>query len=123
RQNFGWNLMEALHCYDVSNCQRAEFTLPVVEYSHKIGCSITGGYVYRGHSLPQLDGIYFYADYCTALLRSFRFKDGRAEDQWDWKKILDPDSKLAQISSFGEDAEGELYVFSLEGTIFKLVRR
>ena len=122
-RNFGWNFMEGLHCFRGSFCRKPEFTLPVVEYDHKAGCSITGGYVYRGKALPKLDGVYFYADYCTALLRSFRFKNGQAIDQWDWKQTLDPDAHLAQISTFGEDEAGELYIVSLEGVLYKLVPR
>jgi glucose/arabinose dehydrogenase len=122
-QNFGWNLVEGFHCFRGSFCDSAKFTPPVLEYSHQVGCSITGGYVYRGKALPELDGLYFYADYCTATLRSFRWKAGRVQDHWDWKPLLDPEAKLAQLATFGEDADGELYLVSLEGTIYKFVRR
>jgi hypothetical protein len=71
----------------------------------------------------ELDGIYFYADYCSGGVWSFRYRDGRAVDSWDWRPVLDPDSRLAALSSFGEDAEGELYLLSLDGPIYKLVRR
>jgi glucose/arabinose dehydrogenase len=122
-RNFGWNLVEGTHCYRGSFCNKPGLTAPVLEYSHKTGCSITGGYVYRGSALPELDGLYFYADFCTAIVRAFRWKAGAIEAQWDFKAVLDPSFKLAQISTFGEDAAGELYVVSLEGTIYKLVRR
>jgi glucose/arabinose dehydrogenase len=122
-QNFGWSLVEGTHCYRGSFCTKPGLTAPVLEYSHKTGCSITGGYVYRGRAIPELDGLYFYADYCTAIVRTFRFQAGRAEDSWDWRPILDPSLKLAQLSTFGEDAAGELYLVSLEGTIYQLVRR
>ena len=94
---------------------------PAVEYQHPVGCSVTGGEVYRGRGLPELDGVYFYADYCTALLRSFRFADGGAKDAWDWRPALDPKAKLARLSSFGEDLDGELYLVSLDGVVYKLV--
>jgi hypothetical protein len=94
----------------------------VVEYPHSEGCSISGGYVYRGKALPELAGSYFYADYCTAIVRSFRIKGGKAVDQWDWKAALDPEFQLAKISAFGEDQDGELYVITHEGPIYKLVR-
>ena len=119
-RNFGWKIMEGLHCRSGRSCDRRGLTLPVVEYNHKAGCSITGGFVYRGKSLPLLDGAYFYADYCTALVRSFRWKDGRVADAWDWRATLDPESQLANISSFGEDADGELYILSLDGVIWAL---
>ena len=69
---------------------RKGFTPAVVEYPHSEGCSITGGYVYRGKALPELAGAYFYSDYCTALLRSFRMKNGKAVDSWDWKTGAGP---------------------------------
>ena len=78
--------------------------------------------MYRGAALPALSGSYFYADYCTALLRSFRYARGRGvTDHWDWKKALDASGRLAQIASFGEDEAGELYVIGLGGTVWKLV--
>ena len=84
---------------------------------------MTGGVVYRGKALPELDGVYFYADYCTGLLRSFRWQGGAVRDHWDWKRALDPRSRLARLSSFGEDADGELYLLSLDGVVYKLVRQ
>ncbi|MGZ3428028.1 MAG: PQQ-dependent sugar dehydrogenase, partial [Polyangia bacterium] len=122
-RNFGWKIMEGLHCRSGRSCDRSGLTLPVVEYNHKAGCSITGGFVYRGKRLPALDGAYFYADYCTALVRSFRWRDGRVVDAWDWRATLDPEMKLASLSTFGEDADGELYLVSLDGVIWALVPR
>ena len=87
-----------------------------------MGCSITGGFVYRGKALPELEGLYFYADYCTGVLRSFRWLAGKVSDHWDWKPLLDPDNQLASLSSFGEDADGELYLLSLDGVIYQFVR-
>lgn len=119
-RNFGWRIMEGLHCRSGDRCERRGLTLPVVEYNHRAGCSITGGFVYRGKALPMLDGAYFYADYCTALVRSFRWKAGAVFDHWDWRATLDPQLQLANIASFGEDADGELYIVSLDGTIWAL---
>jgi glucose/arabinose dehydrogenase len=121
--NFGWSVMEARHCLRGATCDAAGMTAPILEYSHKVGCSITGGAVYRGRALPELDGAYFYSDFCTAIVRSLRWRDGRVSDSWDWKQALDPDFKLAQVSAFGEDQDGELYLLSLDGPIYKLVRR
>ena len=70
---------------------------PAVEYDHQTGCSVTGGEVYRGKALPELDGVYFYADYCTAIVRSFRWAGGGVYQHWDWKPVLDPDSKLTTV--------------------------
>jgi glucose/arabinose dehydrogenase len=120
--NFGWNRMEGLHCFGATSCEGKGLTLPVVEYGHAdgTGCSVTGGIVYRGKALPELDGVYFYADYCTALVRSFRWQPGKVSDHWDWRAALDPKHKLATLAAFGEDADGELYLVSHDGVIYKL---
>lgn len=133
--NFGWNIMEGTHCFRARTCDKRGLTPPVIEYSHEQGCSITGGVVYRGKALPELAGTYFYADYCTTLLRSFRFTrdhgdtaagsgrvPGFVRDHWNWRAALDPRGQLSQISSFGTDAEGELLIVSLTGTIWRLER-
>jgi glucose/arabinose dehydrogenase len=126
-KNFGWNIMEGTHCFDAATgktkdeCDRTGLTLPVAEYPHEQGCSITGGVTYRGKLLPQLDGRYFYADYCTGLLRSFLWKRGVVREHWDWKAAIDRDAVLQQISSFGADADGEVYIITLGGRIFELV--
>jgi glucose/arabinose dehydrogenase len=121
--NFGWNLVEGFHCFQRQSCDVKGLTPPVMEYSHKEGCSISGGFVYRGKAIPELQGNYFYADYCTAILRSFKWKNGKAYDSWEWKPALDPESQLARIAGFGQDQDGELYLVTHEGPIFKFVRR
>ena len=122
-QNFGWNIVEGTHCFQSRNCHRKGLHLAVLEYAHREGCSITGGHVYRGKALPELDGLYFFSDYCTAILRSFRWRGGRVTDHWDWKEALDPESQLANVASFGVDQSGELYIVGHDGPIYKLVRR
>jgi glucose/arabinose dehydrogenase len=125
--NFGWNIVEGSHCFDAEtgagkeSCDRSGLTLPLVEYPHDEGCSITGGFVYRGKALPDLDGRYFYADYCTGLLRSFVWSGGVVREHYDWKPAIDHDGVLAQVSSFGVDHDGELYIVELTGSIFQLV--
>jgi glucose/arabinose dehydrogenase len=121
--NFGWNIVEGDHCFRRPGCDRRGLVAPAVEYDHQTGCSITGGEVYRGKALPALDGVYFYVDYCTALIRSFRWRAGEVHQHWDWKPVLDPDFKLAQLSSFGVDHDGELYLLSLAGDVYQLVPR
>lgn len=122
-ENFGWNVVEGIdHCAQKKTCSTSAYVAPAVEYAHNEGCSITGGEVYRGKALPELDGIYFYADYCTGLLRGFRWTSGKVADHWDWKAAIDPKNKLATVSSFGVDADGELYILSLDGAIWKLTR-
>jgi glucose/arabinose dehydrogenase len=121
--NLGWPITEGSHCFRARHCRREGLTMPVVEYDHGTGCSITGGFVYRGRALPALRGMYFYGDFCTGLLRGFRWRRGKVRDHWDWKPVLDPDAKLATLSTFGVDEQGELYLVSLDGIIWKLVPR
>jgi glucose/arabinose dehydrogenase len=121
--NFGWNIAEGKHCYQAKSCDRKGLTQALLEYPHSEGCSISGGYAYRGKAIPELAGHYFYSDYCTALLRSFRVKNGKAVDSWDWKAALDPEFQLAQVAAFGQDQDGEIYVVTHAKTIFKFVRR
>ncbi len=121
--NFGWNIIEGKHCYQAKSCDRKGLTQALIEYPHSEGCSITGGYAYRGKAIPELAGAYFYSDYCTALLRSFRVKNGKAVDSWDWKAALDPEFQLAMVSAFGQDQDGELYVVTHAKSIYKIVRR
>jgi glucose/arabinose dehydrogenase len=119
--NLGWSQMEGTHCYR-KGCAPGRYLAPAVEYDHQTGCSVTGGEVYRGKAIPELDGVYFYADYCTAIVRSFRWARGAVYQHWNWKPVLDPEFKLSTIASFGTDGDGELYVVTLDGVIYKLVR-
>jgi glucose/arabinose dehydrogenase len=115
--NFGWNTMEARHCFPPnSSCSQTGLTLPVVEYPRSDGISITGGYVYRGSAIPDLQGHYLYADYGRQWIRSFRYENGEVRDSGD----LDLED-VSSISSFGVDGAGELYVVSLAGRVLKLV--
>ena len=118
--NFGWNRMEGAHCYPptvADSCDRTGLTPPVLDYDHSQGCSVTGGYVYRGAAIPALQGTYFYADYCQGWVRSFRFLDGRVTDQRDWRALR----PSGNITSFGEDAAGEVYVLTQQGGVFRIV--
>lgn len=116
--NFGWRRTEGLHCYNPSSgCEIPGLTPPVFEYSHGPGCSITGGVVYRGAAIPELQGHYFYSDYCAGWLRSFRF-DGTATDQINW-----PIANIGNVLSFGTDAAGEMYVLSANGSVYRIVKQ
>jgi glucose/arabinose dehydrogenase len=115
--NYGWSLMEGGHCFGGEGCDQTGLTLPVLEYDHSNGCSITRGYVYRGAALPALQGTYFYADYCGGWVRSFRMQGGAAVDENEWL-ALQPDGR---VTSFGEDAAGELYLVTEQGGVFKIV--
>ncbi len=122
--NLGWNVAEGRHCYGADECDQSGFLAPVVEVPRTGSCdSITGGYVYRGSCLPDLVGTYFYGDYCDNWVRSVTLDaDGAVADSADWTDSLGV--RLRGLSSFGEDARGELYVLShSDGTVYRLVSR
>lgn len=108
--NYGWNVMEGNRCFNASNCSQNGLTLPLLDYDHSQGCSITGGYVYRGSAIPELRGHYFYSDYCGGWLRSISYSAGRANEPLSW-----PVSEVGPILSFGQDGQQELYLLSSEG--------
>jgi len=113
--NFGWNIMEGTHCYPTDPCSPIGVQ-PVVEYPHlNAACSITGGYVYRGSALPELTGDYFYADYCDGSVHSIKYPNVNVGD---WTQLVSPGGG---ISSFGQDAKGELYILQLGGRVYRIV--
>lgn len=114
--NLGWNRLEGTRCYPSGgSCSTAGTALPQVEYVSTGGAAVTGGYVYRGHALPQLNGTYFYADFIRGWVRSFGF-DGTVRNHYDWSSKLPTNL----VSSFGVDANGEVYIVSLGGTLWRL---
>ena len=115
--NYGWSRMEGKHCFGRAGCDQAGLTLPVLEYNHSDGCSVISGYVYRGAAIPTLQGTYFYADFCGGWVRSFRMEGGALVDEADWPE-LEPGGF---VTSFGEDAAGELYLVTAQGGVFKIV--
>jgi glucose/arabinose dehydrogenase len=124
-ENYGWRCMEGAHCTGLSGCDcfDPELVLPIHEYDHGDGCSITGGLVYRGCEIPDLDGTYFFGDYCSARIWSFRYDGVSITDFVERTAELDPvgGPAITDITSFGEDAFGELYICSQDGNIFKIV--
>ena len=118
--NYGWNIMEGLHCYNSASCNQAGLVLPAIEYGHDTagGCSITGGYVYRGTALPELAGQYLYSDYCSGWLKSFSYSNGTASAVTDWGI-----TNVGNILSFGQDAQNELYMLSGTGKVYRIVRK
>ncbi len=115
-ENYGWRLTEGNHCFNPqSGCSFAGITLPVAEYSHASGCSITGGFVYRGRDYARLNGIYFYADYCSGRVWGLR----RNGPGWETQELLKPGYGF---TSFGEDDAGEVYaVDGNSGALYRLV--
>jgi glucose/arabinose dehydrogenase len=119
-ENYGWNITEGDRCFRPPNgCDRTGQTAPVVVYGRDSGCSITGGVVYRGCRMPGYQGTYFYGDYCTGLIRSFRLQGGAAADQRDWTAALG--SGVDNISSFGVDGDGEAYIVDHDGEVYRIV--
>lgn len=118
--NFGWRCMEGFHVYNFSEtCQSAVLTDPILEYSHSVGRSITGGFVYRGVDYPALYGRYFYADYVTGRIWSIQ---KQTSDPVTWSQ---PELMLESglnISAFGEDESGELYLTAIsQNALYKVV--
>jgi glucose/arabinose dehydrogenase len=124
-ENYGWRCMEGFNCTSLSGCTCNDpgLVLPVQTYGHGTGkCSVTGGYVYRGDAIPDLAGSYFYADYCTAQVWSFRYNGVAVTEFVERTTELDPAGATAiqLVTSFGESANGELYIVDQNGEIFRL---
>ena len=111
--NFGWDLFEGSHTYEGGS--PSGLVMPVAEYSHSQGCSVSGGYVYRG-SMPEWQGIYLYGDYCSGLIWALM----SSNNTWQSQVLFETDFR---ISSFGENAAGEIYLTDLQGGVYRLDRR
>jgi glucose/arabinose dehydrogenase len=139
-QNFGWRQMEGNHCFDPNNqsnctttgvlcagspaCNDPSFIYPVVEFGHTgspAACSVTGGYAYRGCRMTQLQGNYFYGDFCAGWIRSFLISGGVPTNPLDWTTQIDPAVGLPNnLTSFGEDAQREIYVIRRAGEVWRI---
>ena len=115
--NLGWNILEGRECYRDSACNTEGLLEPVAVYENAgSNCSITGGYVYRGERIKALQGQYLFADFCSGKIAALDGSTGKAEIRW----LLDSGTNIA---SFAEDHQGELYVLSLAGEIYKIGQR
>lgn len=112
-ENYGWNIYEGTHLYSGNPFDEAVF--PVVEYSHNQGCSVTGGYVYRGEAIPALQGHYIYGDFCSGTVWWLKQND---DSEWGHGVLFDTDM---QITSFGQDLNGEVYIVDRRGGVYQLV--
>ena len=113
--NFGWDRFEGTHRFE-GDSDEGDTVRPVYEYVHDGSvCAVTGGYVYRGESIPELRGAYVFGDFCKGRLEAFRLLDGEATE------VVRLGPVVPNLASFGEDANGELYVLSLSGDIYRLV--
>ena len=126
-ENYGWNIREGTACFSPSaGCDAGGLIDPVLDYGNAGGqCSVTGGYVYRGMAIDGLQGTYFYADFCSARIWSFRIVVGAVSELTERTAELNAEGGpgIGSVSSFGEDADGELYVCDLGGAVFKIVPR
>ena len=114
--NLGWNVMEASRCFSDVNCSADGLTIPVVEYGRDLGCSVTGGYVYRGEAIPDLQGWYLFSDFCAGTLFGI---PSDAEGVIGPRRLLEPG---LSVSTFGEGPDGELYLADLGGgSIYRIV--
>ena len=120
-RNFGWAVREGSACFTESavGCTVKGMTDPTVEYLHDDSCAVVGGMVYRGQAIPELRGRYFYADFCNGRVRSFRYtRRGRVVERRDWTNQL---GQVPLPTSFGVDADGELYITSARGAVHRVV--
>jgi glucose/arabinose dehydrogenase len=114
--NFGWNIMEGSHCFmPSSGCNMSGLTLPIFDYSHSDGIAVIGGYVYHGAALPGLSGKYLFSDFGSGTLWALTQSP---LGTWSRQTLL---STGRNISSFGQDSSGELYLLDLSGSVLKIV--
>jgi glucose/arabinose dehydrogenase len=124
-ENYGWRLMEGFECYNPPDCDQTGLTLPVHVYSHsspEFGCSISGGFVYRGDSVPALYGRYLFADYCSDDIWSLRWtSQGGLIDVVEHTAELTPPGGWGNIVSISEDGIGDLYIVDKDGEVWRIV--
>jgi glucose/arabinose dehydrogenase len=134
-KNFGWNQMEGKHNYNDAIISESDYFIdPVFEYPNNAnyikaligwdqnnakGCSVTGGYVYRGQVIEEVFGLYFFGDYCTGKVWTIKIDSGNSSNyiEWDFSNIKED----VNISSFAEDKSGELYILNHSGSIYKII--
>ena len=121
--NFGWSDMEGTRCFHQQNCDPSDYTSPALTYSHDVGLSVTGGYVYRGAEIPEIQGTYFYSDWVSSWTRSFDFVEGAVTNEKDWtpELVATITGSPGQPNSFGLDGHGEMYWLTHGGQVYKFV--
>jgi glucose/arabinose dehydrogenase len=117
-ENYGWRLMEGFHCYNPpTDCGADTLDLPIHEYGHVEGnCSITGGSVYRGAAIPELQGYYIFGDYCSNRIWALRYDGATVTDFLELTDLLNPGGIISGLSDVGQDGHGELYLVDRAGT-------
>jgi len=117
--NYGWSIMEGTLCLGIGGpCTTPGLTAPVYDYDHSQGCSIIGGYVYRGAAIPELQGQYLFSDYCRGFVRTLSFENGMATVRQ--APMVNVGTNVTQ--SFGQDGAGELYILTGDGRVLRIVR-
>jgi len=123
-ENYGWKILEGNHKFDPNPPETLPtMVAPIHEYGQggEAGhCSVTGGYVYRGAAIPALDGVYFYGDYCSGAVGSFRVLDGAQVERVNHSDAFNSKKRLASLVSFAVDAVGEMYILTLSGSLYKI---
>ena len=115
-ENYGWDVYEGRARFEDKEPSTGRLVFPIAQYSHSEGISVTGGHVYRGRAVPALRGRYIYGDYGSGTIWTLRVSGGRAT------QVRRESIRVSSLSSFGEDAAGELYATSLEGTVYRITR-
>src|SRR5512134_2997646 len=116
--NYGWRVMEGPDCFGAANCDRTGLTLPIHAYPTSEGCAVVGGYVYRGTAVTALAGQYVYSDNCAGFIRTFEVAGGVDGNHRVRTGTFTPGTG---VTSFGEDGDGDLYVMTLSGKLFRFV--
>jgi glucose/arabinose dehydrogenase len=117
--NYGWNIIEGLRCFpNGGSCNTGGLTPPVYDYDHSQGCSIIGGYVYRGAAIPELQGQYLFSDFCSGFVRSLSFENGVATVRQ--APMVNVGTNVVQ--SFGQDGAGELHILTGDGRVLRIAR-
>jgi glucose/arabinose dehydrogenase len=116
--NYGWSTMDGATCFKDDGCNKAGLQQPAVIYNHSDGnCSVIGGFVYRGRKIPEIQGEYFYSDWCNSWVKSFSYANGKAGTPRQWFN-----RGMGSIASFGEDGQGELYICSSNGRVYRIIK-
>ncbi len=115
-ENYGWDTLEGFHCHEpAQGCDAGDSVLPILEYDHSEGVSVTGGYVYRGSHIPELQGKYLFADFGSGTIWVAQ------QNGSEWTKQVFQQTNW-NIASFAEDEIGEVYLISFSGSVYQLVK-
>jgi hypothetical protein len=119
--NFGWRCYEGTHVYNLSGntaCNTpSNFVMPIHEYGRTSGCSVTGGFVYRGAASPEFHGTYIFSDYCTSKLW---YLNKQMNGTWALTRTVETGFPSNSVTAFGEDINGEVYVAAISGSIYRI---